>query len=109
MVIALFLLLRCQRARVAGWFALAFALGISFAVVYLGEHWIIDVLGGWALAGGVAFLFTSKRVRSRIERIPGDPLTFVLRFDRLLNERPGAPETVTPIPLPVPAAESEAA
>jgi membrane-associated phospholipid phosphatase len=109
MTIALFFLLRCERARIAGWFAMAFALAIGVAVVYLGEHWIVDVLGGWALAGGVAGLFVSKRVRALMERFPGNPLGFVLAADRLLNERPSVPETREPSALPVPAAESEAA
>ena len=87
MMIALFLLIRCKRVRWAGYVAMGFTLAISFAVVYLGEHWIMDVLAGWALAGGVAVLFTSTGVRSAIHAIPGDPLAIVLSLDRLLNER----------------------
>lgn len=109
MTIALFFLLRCGRARIAGWVAMAFALAIGVAVVYLGEHWMMDVIAGWALAGGVAFLFTNGRVRSVVGRIPGDPLELVLRFDRLLNEHPSVPETREPSALPVPVGESEAA
>lgn len=84
MVIGLFFLLRCTRTRWVGWIAVAYSLLVSFAVVYLGEHWVIDVLGGWGLAAIVAWLFVSQRVRREVSRIPGDPLPRLIRLnDRL--------------------------
>jgi len=72
-VIALFFLLRSERMRSLAWLAGIHGLLISFAVVYLGEHWVLDVLAGWVLAGFVAWLFVSARVRAAIHCIPGDP------------------------------------
>ena len=34
----------------AAWLALAWTLLVAFSVVYLGEHWAIDVFGGWIFA-----------------------------------------------------------
>jgi hypothetical protein len=54
--------------------------------VYLGEHWVIDVLGGWALAAGTAFLFTSRTVRRGVETLPGDPLRRLIGFNNWLMD-----------------------
>ncbi|MHB8514811.1 MAG: phosphatase PAP2 family protein [Dehalococcoidia bacterium] len=37
-----------------GWLAVAYPLAVSFAVVYMGEHYVVDVLAGW-LYGASAF------------------------------------------------------
>ncbi len=34
----------------AGWLLVAYALTVCAAVIYLGEHYLVDVLAGWALA-----------------------------------------------------------
>jgi hypothetical protein len=39
--------------RVAGVFGWTYALTLGFALVYLGEHYVIDLLAGFALADGV--------------------------------------------------------
>ncbi len=95
MVIGLFFLLRCSRTRWVGWIAIAYSLMVSFAVVYLGEHWVIDVLGGWGLAGFVAWLFVSQRVRRAVSRMPGDPLARLVR----LNDRLSSYSVATADPL----------
>lgn len=89
MVIALFFLFRCDRLRWAGYVAGAVSLAISFAVVYLGEHWAVDVAGGWALAAATAWAFTSSHARRQAERLPGQPLQWLYRLDRLLGDPPG--------------------
>lgn len=100
MVIALFFWLRSDR-----WNALAFPVAIhglliSAAVVYLGEHWVLDVVAGWALAAFVAWLFVSRRVRSALHRIPGDPLSRLQALDARIAALGSAP--VTPCPaIPV--------
>jgi membrane-associated phospholipid phosphatase len=38
--------------RVAGWAGGAYAVAMSVAVVYLGEHYVLDAVGGWAIALG---------------------------------------------------------
>jgi membrane-associated phospholipid phosphatase len=41
-------------------FLLIVPLGIAFAIVFTGEHYIVDVLAGWLLAFGVVFLRRKK-------------------------------------------------
>jgi membrane-associated phospholipid phosphatase len=45
-----FFALRAAYPR-AAWFAFAWTLIVAFSVVYLGEHWAIDVFAGWLFAG----------------------------------------------------------
>ncbi|MGE3073075.1 MAG: phosphatase PAP2 family protein [Dehalococcoidia bacterium] len=61
MMMALFLLIRCPRLRVAAVLAFAYSLAMGFAVVYLGEHWVVDVIAGYALAGAVAVIFAGGK------------------------------------------------
>jgi len=107
MVLTLFFFLRCDRARFLGWFTGVYALLIGFAVVYLGEHWVLDVLGGYALAGLVAVLFMNGRLRQLYGRIPGDPVGQVIRFNDAIWWKPPAEAGEEPEPLVVP--EQEAA
>lgn len=74
MVMALFFFLRIPQKRGFAWMLGLHGAYVSLAIVYLGEHWVIDVLGGWLLAVGVAWLFTSDAVKSLAETIPGRPL-----------------------------------
>lgn len=86
LVIALFFLLRSERKRALAWPIALHGMLISAAVVYLGEHWVLDVVAGWVLAGFVAWLFVSRRVRAVVHRIPGDPLLHLQRLDaRIAN------------------------
>ncbi|HWO73850.1 MAG TPA: phosphatase PAP2 family protein, partial [Dehalococcoidia bacterium] len=34
------------------WVAVAYPLAMGFAIVYMGEHYVIDVLAGWAYGAG---------------------------------------------------------
>lgn len=92
MVLTLFLFLRCDRARFLGWVLLVYSLLIGFAVVYLGEHWVVDVLGGYALAGLVALLFTNRHLQRLYARIPGDPVAQLTRFNDAIWWKPTAEE-----------------
>jgi membrane-associated phospholipid phosphatase len=48
---------RTPRGRWALWSgALVVVLVVGASRVYLGSHWLSDVLGGWALAGAIVFL-----------------------------------------------------
>ena len=85
LVIGLFFLLRCERTHRLGWVAVALSLAIGFDVVYLGEHWVIDVLGGYALAGIVAWLFTSSVIRALLGRVPGDPISVLARWNDAMS------------------------
>jgi len=103
MVMTLFFFLRCERARFLGWFTGTFALLIGFAVVYLGEHWVLDVVAGYALAGGVAVLFIQQGLRRWYARIPGDPVGLIVRFnDAIWGKEPASQPDALPIPLEVP-------
>lgn len=39
-----------QFGRIAGGLGLVYALAMTFGVVYLGEHYVIDAIGGWVIA-----------------------------------------------------------
>lgn len=81
MMLALFSWIRLNLRMLALAFG-AWGTGIAFFVVYLGEHWVIDVAGGWALAGLVTFVMTNGRIARGIRAIPGDPAGHALRFNR---------------------------
>jgi hypothetical protein len=99
LVIGLFFLLRCGRTRRLGWVAVGFAVAIGFDVVYLGEHWVIDVVGGYALAGGVAWLFTSSVVRAALGALPGNVLGRITALNDALNRRDGGGAEPAPVGL----------
>jgi len=107
MLLTLFFFLRCDRARFLGWFTGVYALLIGFAVVYLGEHWVVDVLGGYALAGLVAVLFMNGGLRQLYARIPGDPVAQLIRLNDAMWWKPPVEAGEEPAPVAVP--EQEAA
>jgi membrane-associated phospholipid phosphatase len=71
LMMALFVFARCPRLRKMAWALTAYALAIGFAVVYLGEHWLLDVLSGYVFAGGIALLFTAPAVSRALNALPG--------------------------------------
>lgn len=81
LAVGLFLWFRVPGARWAAVASGVIAFLTGTAVVYLGEHWVLDVVAGWALAGLVAWLFVSSRVSAALHRIPGDPLRLVQQLD----------------------------
>ncbi len=96
LVVGLFLWLRMPGLRWAAVGSAILALATGAAVVYLGEHWVLDVVAGWALAAFVAWLFVSRRVRSALHRIPGDPLSRVQALDARIAALGSAPVTPSP-------------
>ncbi|MGE5597404.1 MAG: phosphatase PAP2 family protein [Hyphomicrobiales bacterium] len=85
MLLGLFFALRGRRLRFLRGLFFALALAIGFAVVYLGEHWVLDVLGGYALAGAVAYLFVSRRMHRLYARIPGQPVARLSRLNGAIS------------------------
>lgn len=89
MLVGLFFLLRGgRRLAFFGKVSIVYALAVGFSIVYMAEHWAIDVLAGYALAGAVAMVFTSSRVRRAVSAIPGDPIGAIARFDASIWDAP---------------------
>jgi membrane-associated phospholipid phosphatase len=106
---ALFFFQRLDRKlRFFAWLFAAFTVAVSFAIVYMGEHWVLDVLGGYAAAALTAWLCTSRRMHRLYGRIPGEPVGRLTR----LNERmcaPGTEPAAEPQPHALPEPLREAA
>ena len=54
-----------------GWLMLAYTVCVWFAIVYLGEHWVVDIIGGVAYAFAAYFAITrgprwARRVMERV-------------------------------------------
>ncbi len=65
-----FLALRRVYPRGA-WVAFAWCVTVWFSVVFLGEHWVVDVIGGVALAGAAWWFLMHVLVpRARILQVP---------------------------------------
>jgi len=77
----------------AGWdrrgyvyFLAASVVGIVFAVLFLGVHWLADVFGGLVLAVGATMLATNEKVQMTVDR-------YVRRLSvRLVEEDTDAPD-----------------
>jgi membrane-associated phospholipid phosphatase len=97
LVIGLFFLLRCTRTRWLGWIAVLMSAFIGFDVVYLGEHWLVDVVAGYALAATVAYLFISSHLRAALHRLPGDPLGRLIAFNDASSAMTAATRDLEPV------------
>lgn len=105
MLIGLFFLTVPGGRRLA-WFCMGYAVTVGASVAYLGEHWVIDVLAGYAVAVFAAWLCTSQHMHRLYARIPGDP---VGRLSRLNARMCDGKSEVEPAPLHVPEPLREAA
>lgn len=100
--LGLFFLLRCpKKLHLYGKVLLGYSLLVAFAVVYMGEHWAIDVLASYVLAGLVAFLFTNRMVRRIAGAVPGDPVGRLVALNTRMLPPPAPRKRRTPVPLPV--------
>lgn len=86
-VIALFLAVRCSRLRPLAWVAGVFSFAVGLAVVYLGEHWAIDVLAGWLLAPLTWYLFCGRYGLGCLNWLPGRPVERLRVLNRTLSSR----------------------
>lgn len=88
-LMGLFFWYRCREdGRPLAWLCFGYAATVGISVVYLGEHWVLDVIGGYAFALMVAGAFVSGTVRRITRVIPRDPVGWMIRT----NERLLAPQ-----------------
>ncbi|MGW7296180.1 phosphatase PAP2 family protein [Streptomyces xiamenensis] len=97
-----------QARRILSVIAAVFALGVGGTTVYLGTHWVSDVLLGWA--AGLLILLAlpwcepvirevERRVMVVRDRLRGQPV----RSPHSVSPPPGAPVPALPDPLTAPA------
>jgi membrane-associated phospholipid phosphatase len=80
---AAFIFIRMDRKlRFFGYLFGAYTVVVSFSIIYMGEHWVIDVLAGYAVAGVTAWLCMSRRMQALYARIPGTPVARASRLNR---------------------------
>jgi membrane-associated phospholipid phosphatase len=97
MLTTIFFFVRCdRRLRFYGWLAAAYTVAVSFAIVYMGEHWVLDVFGGYAIAGVAAWICISPRMARHYAKAPWD----IIRVTSQLNDRICAPAKRTPAAEP---------
>ncbi|MGE3075448.1 MAG: phosphatase PAP2 family protein [Dehalococcoidia bacterium] len=96
--VAIFFFVRCDaRLRFYAWLAAVYTVMVSFAIVYMGEHWVLDVAGGYLAAGLTAWLCRGTFWQKVWRTIPGDPVGRLAQ----LNEKFTLPSpSVEPQPLP---------
>ena len=69
MTMALFMFFGSDRMpRIFSWVMLGYTIGVGASVVYLGEHWLLDVLAGYAFSILVCVACTRSRVRGWLDR-----------------------------------------
>jgi membrane-associated phospholipid phosphatase len=102
LMLGLFFILRTRRARWFGWALSAYALLVGVSVVYMGEHWIVDVLAGYALAGAVAALLAHPRACAAWLALPGRPIQRCASLsDRLAGVKGEPPHAPREAPRPM--------
>lgn len=69
-LVALFARAYLPGTRWLAWGSWAFAALVGFSVIYLGEHWLVDVVAGYALAAIVASLLRRGAVERALGRLP---------------------------------------
>jgi len=113
LTIAFFIWRRIPAARIVAVTSGLFAAAIGFAVIFLGEHWVLDVAAGYGLAAAIGLGAGSPFARRLARAIPGDPLRAVIYLDArwraLHRPRPAATPSALPAALPGPAAPERAA
>jgi membrane-associated phospholipid phosphatase len=81
-VIGLFLWRSWRSARWLAWVSFVYAALVGFSVIYLGEHWLVDVLAGLGVACLIRLAFVSKQFHRGLERIlPGKPAKRLAAFE----------------------------
>jgi hypothetical protein len=60
----------------AGWLMLAYTACVWFSIVYLGEHWVVDIVGGVAYAFGAYFVILHGPIWARrfMERVADEEI-----------------------------------
>jgi membrane-associated phospholipid phosphatase len=106
MLMAAFFWFRLPEARKLAWLCAVFGVVVSFSVIYLGEHWLLDVFGGWAFAALASWLCLSPAVRKLLSRLPFDVVGSAERVNRRVfgPEDVAAPPPSPPESLPLPEA-----
>nr|CRL68027.1 PAP2 superfamily protein [Mycolicibacterium malmesburyense] len=101
--VAAFLWRRVHR----GWRPLlaAYVLVMAFTLVYTAEHYVIDILLGWALAAAVIAVLAryEKRRRARASRSPNDAAPPAVEEPLAAEPEPAEPEPEPAEPEPEPA------
>ncbi len=67
-----------------GWLMLAYSACVWFSVVYLGEHWVVDILGGMAYAGIAYWLILHAPgwFRGAVDRAADEELEAVVEAEQ---------------------------
>jgi hypothetical protein len=60
----------------AGWLMLAYTACVWFAIVYLGEHWVVDIIGGviYAMVAYLAILHGPRWARQLMEKVADEEI-----------------------------------
>jgi membrane-associated phospholipid phosphatase len=63
-----------RRFRLVSWLVVAYTALMWFTIVYLGHHYVVDIIGGVALAAGTYWLVIHKGILDRmLARLSGRP------------------------------------
>jgi membrane-associated phospholipid phosphatase len=103
--VGLFLIREDRRLRFFGRIAVGYSFAVGFAIVYMGEHWVLDVVAGYAVAFVAVLIMSSARIAELLARLPGAPAARLLAW----NERwAPPPQPVRALPEPALAEPSRA-